>query len=165
MCAYIGWACSIEVHAPRWEVIHSVMEVFKFEIQTWFNAKSLCDDLLGFSIVLPCKAANCKHHDFKGRYDCKWSQSPQTRRVQGLKIWWLELVWLDVESWMKGYMLIPPWLHNCIYLVDSSVTGSSVWVIKLGWFQPVLDSSHSLERTVSFGSLKCLYYGRFFVYH
>jgi hypothetical protein len=46
MCAYVGWACFVEVCAPRWEVIHLVTDVSKFEIQTWYNVKSLCDDLL-----------------------------------------------------------------------------------------------------------------------
>jgi len=27
MCAYDGWACCIEVHASRWEILDSVREV------------------------------------------------------------------------------------------------------------------------------------------
>jgi hypothetical protein len=31
MCAYDGWACSVEVHAFRWQVLHQVREVFSSE--------------------------------------------------------------------------------------------------------------------------------------
>jgi hypothetical protein len=39
MCAYDGWACSIKVHAFKWEVLHLVREFFSLNFELAIKTK------------------------------------------------------------------------------------------------------------------------------